>query len=250
MNHQNEPAQLRFLEETAIRLRQSGFTVEPIEDHHLPVSVEKGRLCRISGKGSVLFRQERVDDLGAQDALQTVIDTAKMTSEYMAILEIVSVMDALSVEVPLPSHKLDAPLGGVARQYCAAEVREDAVVAVQSAGFEPRRGFQNCHVFRSHFGGVDHRLQSVLRPNIVHVLLPVQHAALAGNAAEAPFFPADGQAVILDRLHRETVLPQPGGGFFKVTELRGFVLIVHCEVLLVSKKISRSILKCSGRVMD
>ena len=88
MNHQNEPAQLRFLEETAIRLRQSGFTVEPIEDHHLPVSVEKGRLCRISGKGSVLFRQERVDDLGAQDALQTVIDTAKMTSEYMAILEI------------------------------------------------------------------------------------------------------------------------------------------------------------------
>ena len=44
MNHQNEPAQLRFLEETAHQLRQNGFTVEPIEDHHLPVSVEKGRL--------------------------------------------------------------------------------------------------------------------------------------------------------------------------------------------------------------
>ena len=56
--------------------------------------------------------------------------------------------------------------------------------------------------------------------------------------------------VILNRLHRETVLPQPGGGFFKETELRGFVLIVHCEVLPVSKKISRSILKCFGRVMD
>ena len=51
MNHQNEPAQLRFLEETANQLRQNGFTVEPIEDHHLPVSIEKGRLCRISGKG-------------------------------------------------------------------------------------------------------------------------------------------------------------------------------------------------------
>ena len=87
MNDQSGTAQLRFLEETAIRLRQNGFTVEPIEDHHLPVCWEKGRLCRISGKGSVLFRQERVDDLGAQDALQTVIDTAKMTSEYMAILE-------------------------------------------------------------------------------------------------------------------------------------------------------------------
>ena len=87
MNDQNETAQLRFLEETAIRLRQNGFTVEPIEDHHLPVCWEKGRLCRVSGKGSVLNRQERVDALGAQDALQAVIDTAKMTSEYMAILE-------------------------------------------------------------------------------------------------------------------------------------------------------------------
>ena len=86
MNDQNETAQLRFLEETAIRLWQNGFTVEPIEDHHLPVCWEKGRLCRISGKGSVLYRQERAAP-GAQDALQTVIDIAKMTSEYMAILE-------------------------------------------------------------------------------------------------------------------------------------------------------------------
>ena len=86
MNDQNETAQLRFLEETAIRLRQNGFTVEPVRDHHLPVCWEKGRLCRISGRGSVLYRQERAAP-GAQDALQSVIDTAKMTSEYMAILE-------------------------------------------------------------------------------------------------------------------------------------------------------------------
>ena len=119
MNDQNETAQLRFLEETAIRLRQNGFTVEPIEDHHLPVRWEKGRLCRISGKGSVLYRQENVDCIRAQDALQ-----------------------------------------------------------------------------------------SVLRPNIVHVFLPVQHAAPAGDTAETPFFPADGQVVILDGLYRETVLPQ------------------------------------------
>lgn len=87
MNDQSGTAQLRFLEETAIRLLQNGFTVEPIEDHHLPVCWKKGRLCRISGRGSVLYRQECVDVPGAQDALQTVIDTAKMTSEYMAILE-------------------------------------------------------------------------------------------------------------------------------------------------------------------
>ena len=87
MNKQNETAQLHFLEETATRLRQNGFTVEPIEDHHLPVCWEKGRLCRISGKGSALSRQENVDSIRAQDVLQSVIDTAKMTSEYMAILE-------------------------------------------------------------------------------------------------------------------------------------------------------------------
>ena len=87
MNDQNGTAQLRFLEETAIRLRQNGFMVEPIEDHHLPVCWEKGRLCRISGRGSVLYRQENVDSVRTQDALQSVIDTAKMTSEYMAILE-------------------------------------------------------------------------------------------------------------------------------------------------------------------
>lgn len=87
MNDQKKTAQLRFLKETAIRLRQNGFTVEPIEDHHLPVRWEKGRLCRVSGKGSVLYRQENMDSIRAQDALQAVIDTAKMTSEYMAILE-------------------------------------------------------------------------------------------------------------------------------------------------------------------
>ena len=35
----------------------------------------------------MLYWQENVDSIRAQDALQTVIDTAKMTSEYMAILE-------------------------------------------------------------------------------------------------------------------------------------------------------------------
>ena len=87
MNDQNETTQLRYLEETATRLRQNGFTVEPIEDHHLPVYREKGHLCRVSGTGSVSYRHARVDALGAQDAWQAVIDTAKMTSEYMAILE-------------------------------------------------------------------------------------------------------------------------------------------------------------------
>lgn len=86
MNDQNGTAQLRYLEETAIRLRQNGFMVEPIEDHHLPVCWEKGRLCQISGRGSVLYRQENVDGIGAQDALQSVIHIAAMTAEYMTAM--------------------------------------------------------------------------------------------------------------------------------------------------------------------
>ena len=87
MNEQNETAQLRFLEETAIRLRQNGFTVEPIEDYHLPVCWEKGRLCRITGKGSVFYRREDVDTPQAEDALYRVEDIAAKTLEYMTAME-------------------------------------------------------------------------------------------------------------------------------------------------------------------
>ena len=87
MNDQTNMAQLRYLEELKISLVHAGFEPERIEDQHLPVRWENHYLCRVSGWGSVLYRQECVDVPGAQDALQAVIDTAKMTSEYMAILE-------------------------------------------------------------------------------------------------------------------------------------------------------------------
>ena len=87
MNDQTNMAQLRYLEELKISLVHAGFEPERIEDQHLPIRWEDHYLCRISGRGSVLYRQENVDSVRTQDALQSVIDTAKMTSEYMAILE-------------------------------------------------------------------------------------------------------------------------------------------------------------------
>lgn len=87
MDSQNETAQFRYLEETSIRIRRMDFETMPAEDQQLPVKWNGSDLCRISGKGSVLYRQENMDSIRAQDALQVVIDTAKMTSEYMAILE-------------------------------------------------------------------------------------------------------------------------------------------------------------------
>ena len=87
MNDQTNMAQLRYLEELKISLVHAGFEPERIEDQHLPVRWENHYLCRVSGRGSVLYRQENVDGIGAQDALQTVIHIAAMTAEYMTAME-------------------------------------------------------------------------------------------------------------------------------------------------------------------
>ena len=87
MDKQNDMAQLRYLEEMAFSLKRAGFETGRIEDHHLPVNWNGSYLCRISGKGSVLYRQQNVDANGAQAELQNVIDVAKTTSEYMAMME-------------------------------------------------------------------------------------------------------------------------------------------------------------------
>lgn len=87
MDKQNDMAQLRYLEEVAISLKRAGYDIGQIEDRHLPVSWNGSYLCRISGKGSVLYRQQNVDANGAQAELQNVIDIANTTSEYMAMME-------------------------------------------------------------------------------------------------------------------------------------------------------------------
>ena len=144
MNDQTNMAQLRYLEELKIGLVHAGFEPERIEDQHLPVRWENHYLCRVSGRGSVLYRQENVDGIGAQDALQRILRT----------------------------------------------------------------------------GDVD-------------TLLPVQHAASAGDPVEAPFFPSDGQMLILDALRLKVGVYQADFEFLEVPELRHVGLIVHFEIPLV-----------------
>ena len=87
MNDQTNMAQLRYLEELKISLVHAGFEPERIEDQHLPVCWEKGRLCRITGKGSVFYRRADVDTPQAEDALYRVEDIAAKTLEYMTAME-------------------------------------------------------------------------------------------------------------------------------------------------------------------
>ena len=98
MNDQTNMAQLRYLEELKISLVHAGFEPERIEDQHLPIRWEDHYLCRISGRGSVLYRQENVDGIGAQDALQSVIHIAAMTAEYMTAMERAPKLQATGLE--------------------------------------------------------------------------------------------------------------------------------------------------------
>ncbi len=143
MNEQNETAQLRFLEETAIRLRQNGFTVEPIKDQHLPVCWEKGRLCRISGRGSVLYRQENVDGIGVQDALQSVIHIAAMTAEYMTAMERAPKLQATGLE---GDYRILADFGDV---VLAGHPSERGVQFVTWEWDWDRKGVHHGHYFRN-----------------------------------------------------------------------------------------------------
>ena len=112
MNNQNNMAQLRYLEELKIGLVHAGFEPERIEDQHLPVRWENHYLCRVSGRGSVLYRQENVDGIGAQDALQTVINTAAMTAEWKTPYAPIApgtegevdFVDDIGIEMELPLH--------------------------------------------------------------------------------------------------------------------------------------------------
>ena len=150
MNDQSGTAQLRFLEETAIRLRQNGFTVERIEDQHLPVRWENHYLCRVSGRGSVLYRQENVDGIGAQDALQTVINTAAMTAEYMTAMERAPKLQATGLE---GDYRILADFGDA---VLAGHPSERGVQFVTWEWDWDRKGVHHGHYFQNGYEEAKH----------------------------------------------------------------------------------------------
>ena len=145
MNDQNETAQLRFLEETAIRLRQNGFTVEPIEDHHLPVCWEKGHLCRITGKGSVFYRREDVDTPQAEAALYRVEDIAAKTLEYMTAMEYAPQLKASG---PTGDYRILADFGDA---VLAGHPAERGVQFVTWEWDFDRKGVHHGHYFQGDY---------------------------------------------------------------------------------------------------
>ena len=68
--------------------------------------------------------------------------------------EVVSVYHACPVIVPIPCDELNAVFARRTCQHRAAKVSEDAVVAIQSAGFELRGGFHSGHILQRLRGDV------------------------------------------------------------------------------------------------
>ena len=109
MDTKNTSRQLRYLEEVRTPLHRAGFGTLPVEGEQLPVLWNGTPLCRISGRGSVLYRQENVDGIGAQDALQSVIHIAAMTAEYMTAMERAPKLQATGLE---GDYRILADFGG------------------------------------------------------------------------------------------------------------------------------------------
>ena len=150
MNDQTNMAQLRYLEELKISLVHAGFEPERIEDQHLPVRWENHYLCRVSGRGSVLYRQENMDGIGAQDALQTVIHIAAMTAEYMTAMERTPKLQAPGLE---GDYRILADFGGT---VLAGTPSKHGVQFVTWDWDYDRTGVVHGHYFMENYDGAKH----------------------------------------------------------------------------------------------
>ena len=150
MNDQTNMAQLRYLEELKISLVHAGFEPERIEDQHLPVRWENHYLCRVSGRGSMLYRQENVDGIGAQDALQTVIHIAAMTAEYMTAMERTPKLQAPGLE---GDYRILADFGGT---VLAGTPSKHGVQFVTWDWDYDRTGVVHGHYFMENYDGAKH----------------------------------------------------------------------------------------------
>ena len=71
MDTQNTSRQFRYLEEVRIPLHRAGFETLPVEGEQLPVLWNGAPLCRITGKGSGVYRRDRYGSRSAAQSQRT-----------------------------------------------------------------------------------------------------------------------------------------------------------------------------------
>ena len=87
MSEIDTEARDRYYAEVSLKLSKAGFTPQPQEDGYLPVDWNGSRLCRLTTKDGVLYKDEDVERSGGRAALDRLIDIARTTDEYMQCIE-------------------------------------------------------------------------------------------------------------------------------------------------------------------
>ena len=87
MSENNIEARDRYYAEVSLQLSKAGFAPQPQEAGYLPVDWNGSRLCRLTTKDGVLYKDEDVERSGGREALDRAIDVAGTTAEYMRCME-------------------------------------------------------------------------------------------------------------------------------------------------------------------
>ena len=87
MHERAQEQRNHYFQELTRSLQQGGFTAGEEADGLLPVEWEGRRLCSVTDNGKICYWQEDITDADMHKALEQVVDIAKVTAEYMGLLE-------------------------------------------------------------------------------------------------------------------------------------------------------------------
>ena len=150
----------RFYDELRIGLAQGGFTTGEEENGLLPVYWQDAPLCRVTAGCGIQYRKEEVDREGGSEALDTVIDLAATTAEYMRLLEAAPPLKAQGLE---EDYRLLADFNGA---VLAAHPTDRGTEFVTWEWDYPHTGMWQGHYYGTNYVGAkqDFALRSGLIP--------------------------------------------------------------------------------------
>lgn len=108
-----------YFKELALNLRQEGFAVCPEKDGLLPIELDDQRLCLAAESGLIRYRKEDITDSSRSTALGRAVTIAKVTAEYMDLMETAPQLKAsgLSGDYRLLADFNDVVLAGHPTRY-------------------------------------------------------------------------------------------------------------------------------------
>ncbi len=106
----NAEEKSRYFEEVARNLQRGGSEAEAVDDDGLlPVRWQGQPLCRVTAEGGVRYLPDDVQRVAGDDAVRRVTDIAKVTAQYMALMEAAPPLKAKGLE---GGYRLLAELNG------------------------------------------------------------------------------------------------------------------------------------------